>query len=244
MFPLANPPTGEWGGAFALALWYLRAYLWFVLLTPLLWRAYQRWPVITVLTPVTVAVLLYSPLIVLPVNRIGDVLWSTASYGTCWVLGFARHTRLLDRLPVWVCAAAAAGLAAAGYLWGTHRADLALPFADPLADTLWGTAFVLILMRLRPDLSFLHRWAWLSSTITVINARAITIYIWHLPMLFAAATLITASGFDFGRLGTTWAAIALGTGLTALTVVMIGWIEDVAARRRPALNPARRPVPG
>jgi hypothetical protein len=33
------------------------------------------------------------------------------------------------------------------------------------------------------------------------------------------------------------AAIALGTVLLGLAVVALGWIEDLAARRRPALLP-------
>jgi peptidoglycan/LPS O-acetylase OafA/YrhL len=239
VFPLANPPAGEWGGAFTLALWYIRVYLWFVLLSPVLWWAFRRWPVATVVTPLAAAVVLYS--LPLPVNRVGDVLWSTASYGTCWVLGFARYTRLLDRLPVWLCAVLAAGLGLAGYLWGSHRADLASGFADPLADTLWGTAFVLILMRLHPDLSFVRQWGWLSRVVTALNARAVTIYLWHLPMLFAATTLISLSGIQFTGGAGKISVIALGAVLTAVIVVVVGWIEDVAARRRPALNPARRP---
>lgn len=235
VLPLANPPASSWGGPFVLALWYLRAYLWFVLLSPVLWWAFRRWPLPTLLAPLSAAILLYSPLVPLPVNRIGDVLWSTASYGTCWVLGFARHTRLLDRLPFWVCVASAGVLGVASYAWGAGHAGF--PFADPIAETLWGTGFVLVALRARPTLAWLDRFPRLARIVGAVNARAITIYVWQVPVLFLTGALLQMAGVTPLTTEMKVASLLIGAPLTAVAVLLVGWVEDVAARRKPALLP-------
>lgn len=237
--PLANPTTSSWAGPFALALWYLRAYLWFVLLSPLLWWAFKRWPIPTLLAPLTAAVMFHLPLINLPANRATDVLSSTAFYGTAWVLGYARYSGLLDRFSWRVCGAAAALLALAGLSWGVFvMPPSQSPLVDPIAELLWSTGFVLVLMRLRPKLAWLDRLPRLSRVISAMNARAVTIYVWHLPVLFAAGSIVGLSGLDPLRdAAGKAAAITLGTVLLGLAVLGTGWIEDLAAKRRPALIP-------
>lgn len=233
--PLVNPPASDWGGPFAIALWYLRAYLWLLLLSPVLWWAFRRWPTALLLALPTAAVLCYSPLAAVPQNPVGDVVWSTVSYGTCWLLGFARHTGLLDRVPVARYAAVTVATAAAGMLW-----TAAHPRGDRLADLLWGTAFVLVLMRLRPSLAGLDRARWLAGAVTAINARAVTIYIWHVPATFAVSVVLPAAGVKAG-MGTTLAATTL---VLVGIVVAVGWVEDLAARRPPTLLPPTAPPPG
>lgn len=236
--PLANPVTNAVSGYFALALWYLRAYLWFVLLAPLIWWAFRRWPIVTLVAPMVVAVIIHSPLVRLPSgNRMTDVLTSTAFYGTAWVLGYARHTGLIDRCSWKMCGTIAAGLGTAALAWGVTASTL----ENPISRMFWGTGFVLVLMRLRPNMTWLHRLPPLSRLIGVINARAVTIYVWHLPVLFAAGTVVSRFGRDplTDATGRTM-AITLGTCLLCLTVMAFGWLEDLAARRRPALIPARR----
>lgn len=234
--PLVNPPASVWGGPFALALWYLRAYLWLVLLSPVLWWAFRRWPVPTLLVLLTAAVVCCSPLVDLPVNSVGDGLWSTVSYGTCWLLGYARHTGLLERLS-WPVLGALASAAAAGSMawnaWGTPGSR-----SDGLAEMLWGIAFVLIVMRARPNLAWLDRLPRLAAAITAVNARAVTIYVWHLPAAYAAGALLALAGVDQGRLST----LGTTTLLLAMIVLVLGWVEDLAARRRPSLLPPTHPA--
>jgi peptidoglycan/LPS O-acetylase OafA/YrhL len=232
VLPLANPPASAWGGPFALALWYLRAYLWLVLASPALWWAWRRRPAVTLAALPCAALLFASPLVNLPANPLGDGLRATASYGTCWLLGFARHTGLWDRVTPRTLGAVAAGLAVAGALWGaTH------PHPDHLADMLWGVAFVVVLMRLRPRLDWLERTQWLAAAVTAVNARAVTIYIWHLPAGFAATALLAAAGTAPPRL----AVLAVATAVLAGIVLAVGWVEDLAARRPPSLLPPTSP---
>ena len=77
-----------------------------------------------------------------------DVISSTAFYGTAWVLGYARYTGLLERISWKVCGAIAAGFAVAGLAWGLMVvAPSQSPLVDPIAEMLWSTGFVLVLMR-------------------------------------------------------------------------------------------------
>ncbi|MCW6006297.1 acyltransferase [Micromonospora sp. CPCC 205371] len=227
LVPVANPPTSEWGGPLALALWYLRAYLWLVLLSPALWWAFRRAPRATLAALPAAALVLY--LAGRPATPVGDVLWSSTAYGTCWVLGFARHTGLLYRRSALLTGVAAAGLAVAAMAWGiTHR------YPDELAELLWGLAFVVVLMRARPALSWWERARPLAQVVAFLNARAVTIYVWHLPVMFAAMGLLAYAGRPAEPLIT----LAVGTPLLAAVVLAAGWVEDLAARRRPRLVPS------
>jgi hypothetical protein len=228
------------------ALWYLRAYLWLVLLSPALWWAFRRWPIPTLLAPIATAALLHSPLINLPPNKVSDVVLSTATYGTCWLIGFARYTRQLDRLPGWACALIATVIAGAGLGWAGWHGGVARLSENPLADLLWGTGFALALMRLRPTMAWLGRAPRLTRLVSLINARAVTIYIWHLPALFTTGALVELAGIEADSPTGLASTLAVGGALTAAVVLATGWVEDLAAARRPAIipsPPARQPAP-
>lgn len=226
--PLRNPPSSEWGGPFSLGLWYIRAYLWLVLFSPLLWWAFRRWPVGALLGLSGLAVLLTSPLVDLPVNPVTDVVWSMAAYGSCWLIGYARHTGLLDRVPLRWYVLGVGALALGAMMWLADRGE-----DDQLGGLVWGWAVVLLLMRARPRLDWLAQVPWLARLIRMINARAVTIYIWHLPVLYAAGALLTLAGLYAGKS----AILGVGTVLLVGVVLALGWVEDLAARRRPSLLP-------
>lgn len=237
--PAANPPASTWGAPFALALWYLRAYLWLVLFSPVLWWAFRRWPVWTLVALPTAAVVMSTPWAHYPVTKVGDVMWATASYGTSWVLGYARYTGLLDQLSWAATAAIAAAAAGAGLMWSMHATPAApWSISDPLAEMLWGSAFVVVLLRVRPRMAWLDRMPRLARVVSAINARAVTIYVWHLPMLFAATGLLAMTPLDLGSGAGLAAICSLGAVFTAGAVLLAGWVEDIAAHRRPVLVPA------
>jgi peptidoglycan/LPS O-acetylase OafA/YrhL len=250
--PLADPPTSSWAGAFALALWYIRAYLWFVLLSPVLLWAFRRWPLPTLAAPLLIAALLNTPLAPHASGPISDVITTGAVYGTAWILGFARSTGHLDRFSFAACGLAAAALALTGLAWGlAAHPPGGWPFSDQMAEALWGTAFVLLLLRWRPEMGWLRRRPAVAKAIGFLNSRAVTIYVWHLPVLLAAGTLLGFAGVSTSGMAGRFAAMCLGAGLLAFTVAVTGWIEDLAAHRRPAIpllgarNPRTRtePVP-
>lgn len=228
VFPLVNPPGSEWGAALVVALWYLRVYLWFVLLSPLLWWLFERAPLATLLTPLGAAVLL-STVLRLPTSAATDVVWSTAAYGTAWVLGYARESGLLDRLAWPTCLAAAGALGAAALLRAAADPE---GLHDPLVLVLWGTGVVLVALRARPRLAWLAAAVRLRRAVALLNARAVTVYVWQLPMVALGLWLLG------GLAGPPVLTVAVTAVLTACAVLCFGWVEDLAARRPPALLPA------
>ena len=226
-FPLQDPPaTGFWLEGLA-AMWYLRDFLWLVLLSPLLLPAFRKFPLMTILVPyVALAVITFAGW------KPAPVLHDLALYGGAWLLGFAHHDGLLKRRRWWLVGA----LAVAGAAWAlTHPGPRGLDLNDiPLGNALWSAAFILVALGVSPMVRP-------SRLLTVLNARALTIYLWHVPLIVAVARFAEWSGLPiFGWVGIGWRLAVVTAGLS-LIVLAVGWVEDLSAGRRPALVPG---VPG
>lgn len=244
--PVAQPPgtSADWAQSATEVLWYLVTYLWLVLLSPLAWRMYRRFPVPTVLLPLTVLVATqFGPLGF--GGPAGDVLTNVATFGACWFVGFAHRSGQLNRIPTALLTVLAVGLVSAGATWAvTHpNPQSGLNLNDiPLAQALYSLGFVLVVMRLSPSMDWLARIRPLDRAVTVLNARAVTVYLWH--------NIAIALAFPIGDVLGAWRLgnagyVVLAVVLIVVTVGALGWVEDLAARRRPALLPSlapRRPV--
>ncbi|GAA1755950.1 acyltransferase [Luedemannella helvata] len=244
-------PVGQPAGAAQLlpatiVLWYVVTYLWLVILSPLLYALFRRWPVPTVLAPLAVLALtqLVAPGAGVDLDTTsGHALVDAAVFGACWVLGFAHRDGALRRLPVPVWLSLSGVLLAGGTAWAlTHPGEGGTVDLNeiPLAQGLYSTGFVLLLMRLTPSMAWLRRFRGLDWLVSAINARAVTIYLWHNIALSASEPV--ADKLDVWRFGdTTGYALYVGVGaaLLVIAVLALGWIEDVAARRRPRLIPSR-----
>jgi peptidoglycan/LPS O-acetylase OafA/YrhL len=93
----------------------------------------------------------------------------------------------------------------------------------------------------------LRRIGWLSGVVSVVNARAVTIYLWHFSMLIAALHLLGMAD-QVRTAGDNAELLAVVVGLTGAAALLLGWVEDIAARREPRLLPwpwatPRRPRP-
>lgn len=246
--PLGDPPGNAWGEQAWEILWYLRTYLWFVLLSPLLLRIFR-------LAPIPVLVLSLAPVLVLnflrdaPDNRFGSALWDLATYLFCWLLGFAHRDGVLRRLrPAAVVAASLAALAYGGWFAFAHRAEYGTYDLDeiPLAQAFWSAGFVTLLLYFKAargvDFAWLARFRRLDRAVTIFNGRAVTIYLWHESALILAVPLIDqfwkVPAFEaWLPLESQWFLFAVGWVLIWLAIVLFGWVEDVAARKRPRLLP-------
>jgi peptidoglycan/LPS O-acetylase OafA/YrhL len=223
-FPLQDPPAaGMWTEALS-ATWYLRDFLWFVLLSPILLPLFRRHPVLVVAVPyLALAVLTFTGVAPHPVLR------DLCLYGGAWLLGFAHRDGMLrhGRLPL-----LAAVCAVAAVVWAiSHPGPRGFDLNDiPLANALWSLAVVLVLLRFDPVVRE-------RRIVTVLNARALTVYLWHVPII----VLITHAGEDAGwpvrgTVGIGW-RLAVVLALVALAVLAVGWVEDLCAGRRPVLVP-------
>ncbi|MEU9442012.1 acyltransferase [Streptomyces sp. NPDC048304] len=246
--PLGDPPGNAWGEQAWEILWYLRTYLWFVLLSPALLWIFRKAPVpvlLLSLAPVLVLNFLWSG----PDNRFGSALWDLSTYLFCWILGFAHREGVLQRMRpvlVWVLSGAALGYGA--WYAFAHQADFGTYDLDenPLAQAFWSAGFVTLLMwakaAFRIDFAWLTRLRGLDRTVAVFNARAVTIYLWHEIALVLAVPLIDrfwdVPAFEaYLPLDSQWFMFGIGWILIAVLVLLCGWVEDVAARRKPRLLP-------
>ncbi|MEU0115895.1 acyltransferase [Streptomyces bobili] len=246
--PLGDPPGNTWGTQAWEILWYLRTYLWFVLLSPVLLRLFR-------LAPVPVLVASLAPVMILnfawagPDNRVGTALWDLATYLFCWMLGFAHRDGVLQRLkPAPVAVLSLAAMAYGGWYAFSRRAGYGTYDLDenPLAQAFWSAGFVMLLMwakeYFRIDLAGLTRLRRTDRLVTVFNARAVTIYLWHEIALVLAVPLIDrfwdVPAFEaYLPLENQWFLFAVGWLLIVVFVLACGWVEDVAARKKPRLLP-------
>ena len=265
LVPVGSPPYPEligdggglldetWAMEAAGPLWYLRAYLWFVLLSPLMLRAFRRLPWVTLLAPLALTAVVGTGLVTVP-GETGEAVTDFAVYGSCWLLGFAHHDGLLRRLPSYAVFVAAPVAMAVGLWWASgHPGEDGWDLNDiPLGQAMWSFGFCLLLLRISPSWKRLpgpmHR---LERPVTLANSRAVTLYLWHQPALIAAIPLmdllwripfvenseriseLLESSYD----GLVFVAV---WPLVALLIAAFGWAEDVAARRRPRLWPRTR----
>ncbi|WP_190201556.1 acyltransferase family protein [Streptomyces djakartensis] len=261
--PLSDPPYGEglpglhgfvgenWAADFAGPLWYIRAYLWYVLLSPVLLKALRALPVGTILAPVALAVAFEQGWIDLPGERIPSALTDFSTFGACWILGMAHQEGILRRLPRYVVPSVAPVIALAGLWYALHHGfgpgnDLD---SMPLAQALWSFGTVVLLLHVSPSWTeWPHRLRRWSGAITLLNSRAVTIYLWHNICILVAATLWDRLwGFEAleqnvpGLLESVWPVLAVVWVLIGCCVLAFGWVEDLAARQRPRLWPTGAP---
>ncbi len=235
--PVLDPPGSAWAVNVTGPLWYVRAYVWFVVLSPVLMWAFRRWPVCTVLVPLAVVVAIGTG--GLDADALGpaaDGLRDFATFGACWLLGFAHRSGALRRLPVSAVVAPVASIAlSAGLAWAlTHRgAESGYDLNDiPLAQALWSVGIVLLLMRWSPSTEPVERVPGVSRLVDFMNARAVTLYLWHNVAIDLAWAVCGEFGVD--RLGP---VAVVAAALTLLAAVLFGWVEDVAAGRPIRLLP-------
>jgi hypothetical protein len=154
------------------------------------------------------------------------------------MLGFAHREGLLRRIhPIAVAGLFVVAVGLGG--WWTVRHPLPGRTYDlngiPLGYALVSAGAVLVLLRVSPSLRWLARTPVLGRLVTVLNARAMTIYLWHMVAVNLSRTIDD-------RLG--WTSLRAQTGtivvLVTVAVLALGWVEDLAARRPVQLIPGGR----
>ncbi|NGO10352.1 acyltransferase [Streptomyces sp. HC44] len=237
-----------WAVQAAGPLWYLRAYLWFVIASPLLLWAFRRVPWATLLAPLALTAVVGTGLISIP-GETGNAVTDFAVYGGCWILGMAHHEGVLKEIPRYVVVSCAALVMAFGLWWASgHLGPDGWDLNDiPLAQATWSFGFVAILLQYSPSWQELPgRLARWDKLITLSNNRAVTIYLWHNLLIMATVPILDRLyELPFmddrltGALDTTYLLwmFVLVWPLIGLAIMGVGWLEDLAAQRRPRLWP-------
>ncbi|MET8285459.1 acyltransferase [Streptomyces sp. NPDC051643] len=239
----------SWAEQGAGPLWYLRAYLWFVVASPLLLWVFRRVPWATLLAPLALTAVIGTGLVTIP-GETGNAVTDFAVYGGCWVLGFAHHEGMLVKVPRYLAISGSALVMAFALWWASgHLGSEGWDLNDiPLADALWSFGFVVILLQYSPSWKELPgRLARWDKLVTLSNNRAVTIYLWHNMVIMATVPILDRMyGLPF--MDSDRAAAALDATYTLWTFVLVwpliglailafGWIEDIAAKRGPRLWP-------
>lgn len=258
--PLGDPPYPDsigsdeglldsiWAHEAGVILWYIRAYFWLMLLSPLLLAAFRRLPWVTLAAPLGIMVPIVAGWVTLPVWAESGVS-DFATYGSCWVLGFAHYSGMLRRIPHWIVFSAGPLIMGLGLLWAAPRLEETGWDLNniPGAGGLWSLGFCAMLLRISPAWKSLPRpIRLLDKPVRLINNRAVTIYLWHTLLLSFTYTLIdTLYGNDLigdaipWLLESEWTLFAGIWPLLAIVFLAVGWVEDVAAERAPRLWPDR-----
>ncbi|MFM7064351.1 MAG: acyltransferase family protein [Actinomycetes bacterium] len=154
----------------------------------------------------------------------------------CWLVGYLHHDGkvqpVVDRHWKWLCALV--GVPGALLFFGLSDEPRAVPVAAALLGVFWLTFALGVQPLVEPHLGGRRT----RATVTWFARRSLTVYLWHMAAIYVAVALpLPGAGTSLGRLA--WALV-----LTLAVVPVVGWVEDVAARRRPELWPGRtRPAP-
>jgi hypothetical protein len=166
-------------------------------------------------------------------------MWDFATFGACWIAGFAHHDGRLARLRPGLVVLCALVLGGAALYWlQGHQGDDAWDLNDVSeSQALWSLAFVLLVLRWQPPMGWLTRIKPLDRAVDLLNARAVTVYLWHNIAIAAIWPVLTVLALDdLGHFDDP-VDLAATLLLTLVAVLAFGWVEDLAARRRPRLWP-------
>ena len=246
--PLVDPAGSDWhGGWLSTHLWYLRAYLWVLLLLPVLVMLARRPARSLPVLAFAVLALEAAGRSDTPIGGPGFVLIGDAvTYGSFAVLGIAyrRHGSCVRRSGLAVGAAAAM---AAAVIYVAVTGFPAGGINDSyVAVTLTGLAWLFAAGAAERPIRWLAERARVRRMTELITRRALTIYLWHPAAIVSAYALLQGSG-RFPRMSAVlhWPApavmvLALTVASTALAIGAFGWVEDLAARRPGRVRRVRR----
>ncbi|SNY59312.1 acyltransferase family protein [Paractinoplanes atraurantiacus] len=236
ILPVGDPPGSDAAADVWVPLWYIRAYLWFVLLSPLLLLLWRRVGWASAGLPFLLLAALGLSGVSLPAV-VDATVWDFATFGACWIAGFAHHDGRLARVPPWIAYTLAPTLALAA-LWRARDAGSWDLNDVPETQALWSFAFVLVILRWQPSMDWLTQRVHLDRAVTVTNARAVTIYLWHNAAIAAIWPVLAFLRIDLGGLPGAAVELLATLVLVLATMLAFGWAEDLAARRPPRLWPA------
>jgi CubicO group peptidase (beta-lactamase class C family)/peptidoglycan/LPS O-acetylase OafA/YrhL len=239
--PLVDPAGSEWhGGWLSTHLWYLRAYVWILILVPLLVRLSRSAARSLGVWLVVVAALELCNRLDVPVIGAGlsSVLVGDAlTYAGFVLLGMA-YRRRCDPLPVRLLAA---GSVTAGGATVAYVAFAGLPAGGVnesyAAVALTGITWLLAAGAAQDPIRKLAERPHVRRATEAVTRRAVTVYLWHPAAIVVAYAVLNGSD-RFPRMSVVhhWPVpavlvVILALASTIVATAGLGWVEDLAARR-------------
>jgi CubicO group peptidase (beta-lactamase class C family)/peptidoglycan/LPS O-acetylase OafA/YrhL len=241
LIPLTDPQGPTWtGGWVSDPLWYLRCYLWLLLLAPLLRRAHRRFGLFTAIPPL-VMIFVVDALIRAP-STLGwfrPIQWyagDLATYSVFLLLGFSHRDGVFRRIDA--RGRAEWGLIAAiGALLWVHLVSVpGLVVNDSYPLLLFvGSAWLGVFLAAENRLTAAAAHRFIRPVVNWLGRRAISLYLWH-PVAIVGAYWLRA---QFLPQSPQVAVLVLVVPLVLTLVVLFGRVEDLAAGRTGEWWPGR-----
>ncbi len=247
--PLTDPVGSPWeGGWLASPLWYLRTLLWILLLAPLLGWLVRRAPAVLLAGGVVAVVGLewvdrglgWHP------AAAPRLAWQAADvvlFGLFFAFGMWTRTPGSRSVPGprTLGIAAVVGVVLSAAVWLVLPPPGGVVNDSHVVHLVVGATLLCAVLALAAPIGRLAERRWLRPAVDLLGRRSLTVYLWHTAAIALALWLLARVGVDATGLGAVAYAVLIVAG-TALLTVATGWIEDLAARRRPALFPLVLPI--
>ena len=242
IFPFTDPTASAWEGGWASSpLWYLRAYTWLLLLSPLLRAAVRRFGAASLVVPIFATALielwLHHP-DAIPMNP-GTWTWIMGEltlYAFFVMLGFLHYDGAFERLnPRALIEWGVIGIAGCSLWWAYFPAPSGVINHSFIGLLFVGIAWLAFFLLLRPVLSKATENAISGPVVYLFTRRAMSIYLWHSPSIAASYWLIDHFAPEAHVVSVLFPTVAL----LLIAVAATGWIEDVSAGKKAEFWPKR-----
>ena len=186
IFPILDPHGSAWEAGWASTpLWYLRCYLWLLLLSPLLRRAHRRWGLRALIVPIigvfAVDFLIRNP--ELAPSAFGAVKYyagDLAVFSFFWMLGFSHNDGAIAGLSRGARLEWAAIGGAAAVVWVQFMAPPTLVVNDSYPLLLFvGVAWLGVFLAFEKWIGRATSNRFTAPIIAWLGRRSITVYLWH-----------------------------------------------------------------
>lgn len=240
--PVVDPQYLSWeGGWLSSPLWFLRMLTWLLLLSPLLFFAVSRRPFISAFVLVTFVfasdvVARHPNLIVEAIPTLWWKLGDVALYGGFVTAGILHNQGVFKSISKkqWIIVATSTGVAALVWRF-TQPVPLGVVNNSHPLHMLVGIAWLSLAFAFREYISNLACRPIFSSYVRFATRRSMTIYLWHTTVIAGILWLLAKLNLDLGFARPVVYLVLIATGVYVVTLT-VGWIEDLAARRRPSLH--------
>ena len=226
--PVVDPVGAGWtGGWLSSHLWYLRAYLWIIVLSPLLIRAARRLWLAAAAVVAGVALLEAASsvgLVVLGHGTARILLGDALVYGFFATLGvWYRQGRLHASVRARTIAAVVTGGGALAIATTFGLPSGGVNASYPV-ELLIGVAWLCGLAAVEKPLRALADRPFIAHASTSLSSRSLTVYLWHPACIVLASFVVTGRGpvDAFVRLAGTIVLLLVAVALT-------GWVEALAS---------------
>lgn len=241
--PFTDPTASAWEGGWASSpLWYLRAYMWLLLISPLL-RAATRRLGAQALLPAIVATAaielwLHHPAVFDSVQP-GTWTWMLGEltlYSFFLMLGFLHYDGAFEGLGrqgllEW----ALIGVVACVLWWADFPAPTGIINHSFIGLMAVGVSWLAFFMLLRPVLSKATENNVTGPFVYLFNRRAMSVYLWHSPAIAIGYWMMDGLAPE----AHITAVLIPSMLLMFIAIAATGWIEDVAGGNAPELWPRK-----